>query len=57
MPTLAGHPSMWAAVAADSGATLVVAADALRLLHMVLTPRSAEGGATGRHPRSFPLGR
>lgn len=30
--TLAGHSSMWAAVAADSGATLLVVANALRLL-------------------------
>lgn len=30
--TLAGHSSMWAAVAADSGATLIVVFNALRLL-------------------------
>ncbi len=30
--TLAAHSSMWAAVAADSGATLLVVANALRLL-------------------------
>jgi Cd2+/Zn2+-exporting ATPase len=32
--TLAGHSSMWAAVAADSGATLLVVANALRLLRV-----------------------
>lgn len=32
--TLFGYSSMWAAVAADSGATLVVVANALRLLHV-----------------------
>ncbi len=57
MPTLAGHPSMWAAVAADTGATLVVVANALRPRQMVLTPRSAKGVTTGRRPRSFALGR
>jgi len=32
--TLAGHSSMWAAVAADSGATLLVVFNALRLLRI-----------------------
>jgi Zn2+/Cd2+-exporting ATPase len=37
--TLAGVSSMWAAVAADSGATLLVVANALRLLNAGSTPR------------------
>jgi Cd2+/Zn2+-exporting ATPase len=40
--TLAGHASLWAAIAADMGVSLLVVANAMRLL----TTESSQGAQT-----------
>jgi hypothetical protein len=47
--TFAGHASLWAAIAADMGASLLVIANGLRLLAEPAVTGPREGAANGVH--------